>query len=77
MRKTGDKRLTYLTLTASGIKLIESTPNILHDRLAKKLEALSSADQSMVKRALEIIISAMQINKLDAAPVLTTEEPID
>jgi DNA-binding MarR family transcriptional regulator len=77
MRKTGDKRLTYLTLTASGIKLIESTPNILHDRLAKKLEALSVADQSMVKRGLEIIISAMQINKLDAAPVLTTEEPID
>jgi DNA-binding MarR family transcriptional regulator len=77
MRKTGDKRLTYLTLTASGIKLIESTPNILHDRLAKKLEALSGDDQSMVKRALEIIISAMQINKLDAAPVLTTEEPID
>jgi DNA-binding MarR family transcriptional regulator len=77
MRKTGDKRLTYLTLTASGIKLIESTLNILHDRLAKKLEALSVADQSMVKRGLEIIISAMQINKLDAAPVLTTEEPID
>ena len=77
MRKTGDKRLTYLALTASGIKLLETTPNILHDRLAKKLEALSDGDKSMVKNALEIIISAMQINKLDAAPVLTTEEPID
>lgn len=77
MRKTGDKRLTYLTLTASGIKLLEDTPNILHDRLANKLESLSGSDKEMVNRALEIIISAMQIDKLDAAPVLTTEEPID
>ena len=77
MRKTGDRRLTYITLTASGIKLLEETPNILHDRLAKRLEALSASDQSMVNRALEIIISATQITKLDAAPVLTTEEPID
>jgi DNA-binding MarR family transcriptional regulator len=77
MRKTGDRRITYLTLTASGLKLLEETPNILHDRLAKKLDSLSDADVDMVKKSLEIIISAMQISKLDAAPVLTTEEPID
>lgn len=77
MRKTGDRRVTYITLTASGIKLLEETPNILHNRLAKKLKALCEDDKLMVNKALEIIISAMQINKLDAAPVLTTEEPID
>ncbi len=75
--KSGDKRVTYLTLTASGIKLLESTPNILHDRLAQKLQALTTENQLMVKRALEIIISAMQINQIDAAPVLTTDEIID
>ena len=37
MRKTGDRRVTFITLTASGFKLLEETPNILHDRLAKKL----------------------------------------
>ena len=77
MRKSGDKRFTSITLTASGIKLLEETPNILHDRLAKKLETLSESDLTMVRKALEIIISAMQISKLDASPVLTTEEPID
>jgi DNA-binding MarR family transcriptional regulator len=51
MRKQGDKRLTYLTLTASGIKLLEETPNILHDRLAKKLDGLSESDQKMVKKS--------------------------
>jgi hypothetical protein len=69
--------VTYLTLTASGIKLLEGTPNILHDRLSQKLQTLTVEDQLMVKKALEIIISAMRINQIDAAPVLTTDEIID
>lgn len=77
MRKTGDRRITFLTLTASGLKLLEETPNILHDRLAKRLKSLSDTEQQMVGKALRIIISAMQISKVDAAPVLTTEEPIN
>lgn len=77
VRKQGDKRLTFITLTASGIKLLEETPNVLHDRLAKKLDNLSDDDRIMVKRALEIITSAMQIHKIDASPLLTPEEPID
>ncbi len=75
--KAGDKRVTYITLTASGIKLLEETPNVLHDRLAKKIEGLSEDDQLMVRRALEIIISAMQINKMEVSPLLTGEDIID
>ncbi len=75
--KAGDKRVTFIVLTASGIKLLEETPNILHDRLARKLDSLSGEDKHMVKRALEIIISAMQITQIEASPLLTTEEPID
>jgi DNA-binding MarR family transcriptional regulator len=77
LRKSGDKRLTFITLTASGIKLLEATPNILHDRLARKIDSLSNEDKIMVKKALEIITSAMQIKEIDASPLLTTDEPID
>jgi hypothetical protein len=45
--------------------------------LAKKLDTLSEDDKIMVKKGLEIIISAMDIKKLDAAPVLTTEAHIN
>ena len=76
-KKTGDKRVTYVILTASGIKLLEETPNVLHDRLAKRLASLSEQDRNLVKKALEIIISAMQIKQIEASPLLTTEEPID
>ncbi|MFT7035157.1 MAG: DNA-binding MarR family transcriptional regulator [Cyclobacteriaceae bacterium] len=75
--KVGDRRVTFIALTASGIKLLEETPNVLHDRLSKKLETLSGVDQKMIKMALEIIISAMQIKPLETSPLLTPEEPID
>jgi DNA-binding MarR family transcriptional regulator len=75
--KKGDKRTTSITLTASGLKLLQETPNVLHERLAKKLAKLSEADQKMVNKSLEIIISAMQIDKIDASAILTTEHTID
>lgn len=75
--KSGDRRFTYITLTASGLKLLEETPNVLHERLARKLDKLTEEDKNMVKRALEIITSAMQIRQIDASPLLTTDEPLD
>ncbi|MDH5607935.1 MAG: MarR family transcriptional regulator [Cyclobacteriaceae bacterium] len=73
--KTGDKRVTYITLTAAGLKLLEKTPNVLHDRLAKKLEALSVEDREMIKKSMDIIVSAMQIKHVEASPLLISEEP--
>ena len=72
-----DRRSKSIALTASGIKLLEETPNVLHDRLAKKLDSLSDEQQLMINEALDIITSAMQIRQIDASPLLTPEEPID
>lgn len=72
-----DKRSKTITLTASGIHLLEETPNILHDRLAERLNILSLEDKEMVQKSLNIIISAMEIKEMDASPLLTPEEPID
>lgn len=72
-----DRRSKSIVLTASGLKLLDSTPNVLHERLAKKLKTLSLDDQNMIKKALEIIISAMHIKEIDASPLLTPEEPIN
>lgn len=42
--KSGDRRVTFITLTALGIKLLEDAPNVLHDRLAQKPDALSEEE---------------------------------
>lgn len=73
--KTADKRVTYIALTATGLKLLQEAPNVLHDRLAKKLATLSEKDQHMVKKSLDIVISAMQIKEVEASPLLISEEP--
>jgi DNA-binding MarR family transcriptional regulator len=72
-----DKRSKSIMLTASGLKLLEETPNVLHDRLAVKLKSLTGQQQVQIKEALEIIIAAMQIKEVDASPLLTPEDPID
>ncbi|BDD12996.1 hypothetical protein FUAX_54280 (plasmid) [Fulvitalea axinellae] len=72
-----DRRSKSIMLTASGIKLLEETPNVLHDRLADRLDKLSEDDKSMVDKSLKIIISAMEIKGMEASPLLTPEEPID
>lgn len=75
--KSTDKRVTFIALTASGLKLLQEAPNVLHERLAKKLATLSDEDQLMVKKALEIVVSAMQIKEIEASPLLISEEPSD
>ena len=72
-----DKRSKSIVLTASGIKLLEETPNVLHDRLSERLDQLSEQDKEMVQKSLQIIISAMAIKGMEASPLLTPEEPID
>lgn len=77
LQKAGDRRKTYITLTAAGLKLLQETPNVLHERLARKLDRLSEEEKEMVRKSMEIIISAMEIKTIDASPLLTTDEPID
>jgi DNA-binding MarR family transcriptional regulator len=75
--KSGDRRKTYITLTAAGLKLLQETPNVLHERLARRLDTLSDEEKLKVQQSLDIIISAMEIVKIDASPLLTSDEPID
>ena len=77
LNNESDKRAKTITLTPSGIKLLEETPNVLHNRLSQKLQILSSEEKQMIQNGLGIITSAMQIKGIDASPLLTTEEPID
>ena len=77
LNNESDRRSKTITLTASGIKLLEETPNVLHNRLAKKLQVLSEEEKEMIQKGLGIITSAMQIKGMDASPLLTSEEPID
>ncbi len=72
-----DRRVTHIALTEAGLKLLDNAPNILHDKLAAYLDTLPDDSRSMIVRALDMIIQSMEIENIDASPLLTIEEPID
>jgi len=77
LSNSNDRRLKSIILTASGKKLLDETPNVLHERLSKKLDVLSEKQINTIKNSLDIIISAMNIDNIDATPLLTPGDTID
>lgn len=75
--KSGDKRVTYIGITANGSEVVKQAPDILHDQLASKIKALPEVTQIKIKEALTIIVDAMEIVEMEAAPLITMNEPIE
>jgi DNA-binding MarR family transcriptional regulator len=75
--KTGDKRVTYIGITEKGSEVVRQAPDILHDQLATKIKSLPDSTQLKIKEALDIIVGAMEIEEVEAAPLITMNEPIE
>ena len=75
--KMGDKRITYISLTSKGSKILKEAPEILHDQLSKKIKSLPDQKLQSIKESLDIIISAMGLEALDASPIVTIEDNLN
>ncbi len=73
--KVGDRRTTYVALTSAGYKLLKSTPNLLHEKLARNLQRLSPEQIQQIRTSLALLIDALEIKDVDASPLLMIEEP--
>jgi DNA-binding MarR family transcriptional regulator len=74
--KKQDKRVTYVALTSLGYKVLEETPDLLHEKLAKKLTDLPDEKVETIKASLQLLISALGISDVDASPVITIEDSL-
>jgi DNA-binding MarR family transcriptional regulator len=74
--KMGDKRITYIALTSKGFHVLENTPGLLHDLLTSKLPELAPDTLTQIDKSLEILINCLGIEKTEASPVFTIDEPI-
>lgn len=72
--KSGDKRVSYVSLTATGLKMLENTPKLIHQKLDERLEVISAENIRKIKEGLELITHLLGVNEIDAAPLLTTAE---
>ena len=71
--KSGDKRVSTIILTASGARLLKNTPKLFHEKLDERLSKLSEEQLFKIKDGLNLLISLLEVDKIDASPMLTTE----
>ncbi|WP_282014768.1 MarR family winged helix-turn-helix transcriptional regulator [Marinifilum flexuosum] len=74
--KTGDRRTTVIALTSLGDQLLKNTPDLLQQRLAVKLKKIPDTDLEKIEETLEILVNMLEIEELEASPLLTAEDII-
>ncbi len=76
-RSKPDKRLVKVIATEEGKNLIDRSPPALHEDLVAGFRDLSGDDQKRIADAIEQLVSVMEIEQVDAAPILETKPDLD
>ncbi len=71
--KSGDKRVVNIALTSAGDDLLNSIPPLLHEQLSEKLQKLDSKILQSVEDSLNILVTLLDIEQLEASPLITSE----
>jgi DNA-binding MarR family transcriptional regulator len=74
--KSGDKRVSNITLTVKGQKLLNNLPPLLQEELLSKLMNLPASEVMQIEDTLDKLINILDIHSVDASPVLITDEKI-
>lgn len=69
-RRPEDKRQVLVEVTTKGRKLVSQTPPPLHERFTRRLAELPEAEQAEIDRVLERVVSMMEAEEIEAAPLL-------
>ena len=71
-RSSLDRRVVNIEITENGRRLAASAPSPLQEKLAAALQKLPEIEQISITLSLEKIVTLMEAEHLDAAPVLAT-----
>jgi len=71
-RSTADGRSYLIRLTDSGLSMIQSAPSMLQDQFMHELSQLADWEKTMILSSLQRITFMLNVESIDAAPVLTT-----
>jgi DNA-binding MarR family transcriptional regulator len=71
--KRDDKRKSLIVLTERGAEVVKRNPQILHERLLERLQELGPEDYANLRSAFRVIIEFLEIERIDAAPIVTSE----
>ncbi|MFG6558986.1 MarR family winged helix-turn-helix transcriptional regulator [Sulfitobacter sp. 1A15299] len=69
-----DRRQTNITLTTQGEDVLEEAPDALQQRYVRAFAGLADWEQAQLVSSLERVAAMLNVDSLDAAPVLATGE---
>jgi DNA-binding MarR family transcriptional regulator len=79
-RSTEDGRSYLIRLTDSGVSMVQSSPSMLQEQFLHELSKLADWEKTMILSSLQRITSILDVESIEAAPVLTTgpvEAPVE
>ncbi len=71
--KSGDKRVVNIALTSAGDSLLDRIPALLHEQLSEKLQKLDPRELEKVEHSLDTLVTLLDIEKIEASPLITME----
>jgi DNA-binding MarR family transcriptional regulator len=74
LSKREDKRVSLIALTARGLKLMEATPQLFHEKLDERLLKLPEAEIQKIEQSLKTLATLLEVEGYDASPVLALDE---
>lgn len=74
--KKQDRRVTPVALTSRGERLLGDSPELLHEQLSRKLKQLPDEKISQINNSLNVLLSYLNIEDMDASPIITIDDPI-
>lgn len=77
IRSEVDRRSVSIEATEKGVHLTLDSPPLLQDAFIKALNRLPLEDQKIMAESLEKIVTLMEIQKVDASPILETKTDLE
>lgn len=71
--RSGDKRVVSITLTSDGEEHLSRIPSLLHEQLSEKLQHLPAEKLEKVEEGLDLLVTLLNLQELEASPLLTVE----
>ncbi len=71
--KSGDKRVNTIALTASGFKLLEISPELMHQQLSKKLKDLPDDQLLDLKKSMQLLVEMFELEE-PASPLIALDD---
>ncbi|WP_066759713.1 MarR family winged helix-turn-helix transcriptional regulator [Crocinitomix algicola] len=65
----GDKRETWICLTAQGLALLQNSPPLLQEKLAKNISKLSKDEYATVQKGLVLLLKILNAENQEAPPL--------